>query len=444
MTTHAQPLAGDTAVVAESEGVQHDMSSAAAEWRAHWPLVAAAMAGLSFASVAASSIGLFMEPLSREFGWSRASIASGLTVFAVIAVPLAPVAGALIDRWGSRRLAIPGLILSATMLAAFSLANGSIAQWLMLWSLYALAAVSIKAPVWTTGVTGTFSVGRGLALAVTLCGTAVAQTLSPIIAQALISTQGWRAAYVWLALGWGAVALVLILLFFFDARDRQHQPAARKAALPPPVARGLSLREAAGNAALLRVALATLMTNILVGGILVHQVPLLKDHGLSATVAAAVAGSVGIASLSGKLFSGWLLDRMHGGRIASISLSLPALSCLLLLKGGGSPAVAMAAVAILGYVTGAQMQLCAYLTGRYGGLSSFGKIFGVMSGLTALGIGIGPVLVGLVYDRSGSYAPVLSVGVPTALLCAILLARLGPYPEWTSPTTSNGHPSSAG
>jgi MFS family permease len=433
MTTRAQTLAAPANLAAEAS-VARDGPTAAQEWRAHWPLVGAAMAGLSFASVAASSLGLFMEPLSKEFGWSRASIAGGLSVFAAIAVPLAPVAGAMIDRFGSRRLAIPGVIVSSCLLACFSLANGSIAQWLMLWSLYALAAVSIKAPVWTTAVTGNFSAGRGMALAVTLCGTALAQTLSPILSQWLISTQGWRAAYVWLALGWGAAALLFILPFFFDARDRQRQqPVALKAAAPTAaVLRGLSLREAFRSTALIRIAVATLITNIMVGGILIHQVPLLKEHGLTATVAAAIAGSAGIASLCGKLFSGWLLDRWHGGRIAAISLSLPALACLLLLNSAGSAALATAAVMTLGYTTGAQMQLCAYLTGRYGGLLSFGKIFGLMSGLTALGIGIGPVAVGLVFDKLGSYSPVLMVGMPTALFCGLLLARLGPYPDWTS------------
>lgn len=68
-------------------------------------------------------------------------------------------------------------------------------------------------PVWTTAVTGAFSAGRGLALAVTLCGTAIAQTLSPITAQWLISTRGWRTAYVAMGLGWGSVALRLVLFF---------------------------------------------------------------------------------------------------------------------------------------------------------------------------------------------------------------------------------------
>ena len=436
MATPASMLVVTSVDNAEQSSVANG-ATAAQEWHAHWPLVAAAMAGLSFASVAASSIGLFMEPLSKEFGWSRAAIAGGLSVFAAIAVPLAPVAGGLIDRLGSRRLAIPGLIVSAMLLACFSLANGSIMQWLMLWSLYALAAVSIKAPVWTTAVTGNFIAGRGMALAVTLCGTALAQTFSPLISQWLISTQGWRAAYVWLSLSWGAVALLFVVPFLFDARDRLRQQPVSVVKSEPPVLYGLTLREAMRNPKLIRIAVATLITNILVGGILVHQVPLLKEHGLSAVVAAAVAGSTGLASISGKLFSGWLMDRVHGGRVASISLALPALACLLLLNSEGSSALAMAGVMLLGYTTGAQMQLCAYLTGRYGGLLSFGKVFGVMSGLTALGIGIGPVVVGLVFDRVGSYSPALTVGVPTALICGLLLMRLGPYPDWTS-ATRNG------
>ena len=141
-------------------------TSALAEWRAHWPMVVAAMAGLSFATVSIYSMGLFMEPLSREFGWTRAQISVGLSIVALFAVPLSPFAGALIDRWGSRRLGIPGVILSALAFAAFSLATGSLSQWYVLWVCYALVAIAIKTTVWTAAVSSVFQKGRGLALAV--------------------------------------------------------------------------------------------------------------------------------------------------------------------------------------------------------------------------------------------------------------------------------------
>ena len=155
---------------------------------------------------------------------------------------------------------------------------------------------------------------------------------------------------------------------------------------------------------------------------------------LERIAAAGIAGVTGLSSFFGKIFTGWLLDRWHGSRVATVTLAIPALGFFLLLKSGSSVQMATLAVAILGYVMGAELQLCTDLTGRYGGLRSFGKIFGVMSGLIALGIGIGPVVAGAVFDRFGSYAPTLTLGIPLMLICSFLVSRLGPYPQWQKAT----------
>src|SRR5690606_25014446 len=105
--------------------------------------------GLSFSSLAPASLGLFIEPLTQEYGWTRAQISLGITMYALFAVPFSPLAGALVDRWGSRRIAIPGLVLTSCAFATFSLANGSVAQWLGLWLLYSTVALAIKSTVWT-------------------------------------------------------------------------------------------------------------------------------------------------------------------------------------------------------------------------------------------------------------------------------------------------------
>ena len=426
----SEPVATVSAQAAEASRRQ----AAIVEWRGNWLVVVAAMTGLSFSSVAPMSMSVFIGPLSREFGWSRATAASGMAIFAAIAVVLAPMAGILIDRWGSRRMAIPGVILTALALAGFSQANGTPMQWLMLWSLYALVAVTIKAPVWTAAVTSKFIAGRGLALAITLCGTAIAQTLTPSIGQWLIATRGWREAYVWLAVGWAAVTLIITLLFFFDAHDSRRRAAAKSGTKPEPLNfDGITLKQALRNSVFLRIAGAALLSNLLVGGFMVHEVPLLQDLGLSAAAAAAVMGATGAASIAGKLFSGWLLDRTHAGWIAGPSLALPAVACALLLQAhAAAMQLALVAVAIFGYVAGAQYQLITYLTGRYCGMRSFGKIYGLISGLIALGIGIGPILIGLIFDHAGNYTPVLIAGVPIALVCGLLLTRLGPYPQWQS------------
>jgi MFS family permease len=167
-------------------------STPAAEWRAHWPLVLAATVGMSFHSVMSHGLGLFMGPLQNEFGWSRGQISLGLTIAAMLSLPLSPIVGAMVDRWGSRRLALPGVILSAGAIALFSTLSGSVAQWLSLWLGYALVAMLLKTTIWSAAVSSTFNASRGLALAFALSGTAIAQVLVPPLAQYLIADFGWR------------------------------------------------------------------------------------------------------------------------------------------------------------------------------------------------------------------------------------------------------------
>jgi MFS family permease len=64
-------------------------------------------------------LGVFMQPLEREFGWSRAEISSGMTIASVVSVFSAPLMGYVIDRVGARRIAILGVTLFCTAIACF-------------------------------------------------------------------------------------------------------------------------------------------------------------------------------------------------------------------------------------------------------------------------------------------------------------------------------------
>lgn len=415
------------------EGSASEARSASAEWRAHWQLVIAAMAGSSFSALAAASIGLFMEPLGRDFGWGRAQISTGLTIYALIAVPLSPIAGALIDRWGARRVALPGVLLTAAAFAGFSLADGSSAQWLFLWLAYSLVGVAVKGTVWTTAVAQHFSAGRGLALACTLSGSAVTMTVGPVLTQVLIAQVGWRQAYVCLGAGWGLFVLCLLVPFFFDAR----MPGAKSRGVTIPAsADGLTLREALSSHSYLRIAGATLLTVLIVSAVSIHMVPLLTARGLSRELAALCAGASGIASIGGKLATGWMLDRWRAGWVGALSLALPSLSYAILLSSWLAAPSAFLAITLIGYANGAFLQISTYMTSRYVGMRHFGKIYGVLASLTAAGLGLGPVLAGWVFDRTGSYGLLLSAGIALSLLSGLLLTGMPPFPDWTRPQRS--------
>ena len=410
--------------------------SAATEWKLNWPLVVACMIGFSFHAVMSYGIGLFMGPLQEEFGWGMAKLSAGFTISALLTVPLAPVVGAMIDKWGVRRLVLPGLVLKAVSIAVFATTSGSDFQWYALWVFYALVAMGVKSTVWIAAVSGAFLAGRGLALAVVLSGTALTQIVAPPLSEWLIGSYGWRQAFVYLGFGWGLFGLVFCYLFLFDTHDTRRRAARRRARGEKvtgevrPELTGLGVRDALRNLPLIRVALATLITMILGIGVIVHLVPILTEAGYTRESAAYLASLAGIAGIAGKLVTGYLMDRMHAGWIGALTMSAMAVAFLAMLEPWRTQTLIIMAVVIIGYASGSKLQICAYLTGRYGGMRNFGKIFGAMASMIALGSGLGPLLAGAVHDISGSYSPLMMIGIPGALVSGLLLLGLGPYPDF--------------
>jgi predicted MFS family arabinose efflux permease len=283
-------------------------------------------------------------------------------------------------------------------------------------------------------VSGVFTAARGVALGITLTGAAMAQILVPPISYLLIDNFGWREAYIILGLGWGAVVLLPVLFFLFDAHDRERkrEPAARDDPEPRLPLTGLSTRAAIRSLVLWRIGIASFLTMLLGIGAIVHQVPILTQAGVTRANAAFLASLAGAAGIVGKLVTGWLMDRRDAGMIGGLTLAVGGVGFLLLLEPFRSPVLIIIAMFIIGYSTGSKLQISAYLTSRYGGILNFGKIFGVINGLIALGVGIGPVLAGAIYDTYDSYAPFLVVGIAGSIISGVLIIGLGPYPNWAN------------
>lgn len=402
--------------------------TAAQEWRLNWPLVLSAMAGLSFGAIPSSTLGLFMDPLNQEFGWSRAEISLGMTIFALVSLPLTPFAGALVDRFGARRVAVPGVALTGLTFAGFSLLGELLAYWLTGWVLYTLVSLLIRTLVWNTAVSTAFVVSRGLALAILLAGMGMTQAIAPPVTNWLISNFGWRAAYAGIGLGWGGIAFVLVLLLF---HVRRNAPAPAGIADAPAFGPGgLTFAEAMRSPRILRITAAMGLQGLLGTALVVHIVPMLTTAGLTRTEAAGVAAALGIASVTGKLVTGWLADRVRSTLLPVSAFALPALGYLLLLDAGGSVTAATIAVLLLGYGSGSSLHMTTYLTTQYAGIRNFGKIFGIISSTMALASGIGPLAAGLLFDLSGSYSGFLLIAIPLALLAGLAVFRLGPYVEF--------------
>lgn len=403
--------------------------TAADEWRRGWKLILACFAGFSFFSLMTASLGVFIAPLTQEFGWSRTLVSSGISIASVSVGLLSPFIGILIDRYGSRKVAMPGLLAAAVAISSFALANGSPTQWLLLWAFYAVISISVKTTVWTAAVVGAFTKSQGLAIGVVLSGTAAAQVVTPPLATWLIETVGWRMAYVWMGCGWGAVTFLLCYFFLEDVTARpseqnQQQPRAKR---DQP---GLTIAEARRNTALWRIGICSFVIMLFTIGLLIHQIPILMGVGISATQAAWLASLAGAAGIIGKLVSGVLLDRYRANWVGGLTLASTALAFLLLIDGIHSPALIIVAMLVNGYSAGSKLQIASYLTARYAGVRNFGVIYGVIISLVTFGSGLGPMVAGIIYDVTGGYTPFLITGAGACILCGALILSLPAYPKW--------------
>lgn len=416
----------------QAQGVEPAKAQTASEWRQHWPLVLAAAAGFSVFSILMSSMGVFMAPIGTEFGWSKTLLSAGLSISAVVVVLLSPFAGALIDRYGSRPVALPGLAMSIIAISAFALADGSAWQWALLWVAYAAVSVFVATTVWTAATASVFVHGRAMAIGATLCGTAVAQVVAPPLSTWLIEVVGWRMAYVWMGTVWGGLALIVCYFFLYDRRALEKSQVEEEVAQVVPSAdlEGLSLAEARRDTALWRIGLSTFIMMFLTIGLMLHQVPILMDSGVSAANAAWLASLAGVAGIAGKLVTGVLLDRYRANWVGGLTLGSTALAFCFLLDGFRTPTFIFLAMLLNGYSAGTKLQVCSYLTAQYGGIRHYGAIYGVMNSLVALGSALGPLFVGIIYDSLGGYNIFLIVGTIGCLFSGFLIVTLPGYPKW--------------
>ena len=409
-------------------------ATAAQEWKQNWPLVLASSMGFCFFSIMLSTTGLFMEPVSREFGWGRTLYSSGVSIATFATALASPFLGIIVDKWGARRLALPGVMLTILSMSLFGLVNGQTWQWMALWLFFGLAAACIKSTVWTVAVLGVFDKSKGLALALVMSGTALSQVIVPPLGNWLIADFGWRAAYVWLGLGWGVPTFILAWFFFFDLHDvaarqraKDAKVQARAAAVNLP---GLTVREAARDWALWRVGISNFVVMMLTQGLAAHLIPIMTDAGVSRTNAALLSSLGGVAGIVGKLITGVLLDRYRPNWIGGLTLAAASLTFLLLMDGLRSPTAIVVALIVNGYAAGTKTQITGYLTASYGGMKSFGVVYGVMAALMALAAGSGPLLAGAVYDGWGSYGPFLLAGAIGCAFGGLMIISLPAYPKW--------------
>jgi predicted MFS family arabinose efflux permease len=262
-------------------------------------------------------------------------------------------------------------------------------------------------------VVGTWFHARlGLALGITNAGIGLGGFMIPLIATPIILAAGWRSAYMWHA---AAVLLVTWPLIWFFVRER---PAAgSQHPTHKPEYAGMLLGEAANTRTFAVLAVGFLLLGLINTALIVQQVPLLQDAGVSLQRAVLVQSTYGLCSLIGRLITGYLLDKYRASRVMTLFVLGASLACLIYATGATSNIVFLSAV-LIGFAFGAEFDVLGYIIRTHFGLRSFGKIYGVVFAIFQFGAGIGAAALPFSRDLFGSFLPGLWGFTAIALICA--------------------------
>lgn len=398
-----------------------------------WWITLAASIGLSTSpgQFAFGALGLFILPLSDEFGWSRAQISIALTVFTLTLALTSPFVGKLVDKYGSKEILLPSLLIFGCLLASISLLVSELWHLYIIFLLIGFLAAGANGVAYMRIIGAWFKRRRGLALGFAMAGGGAGYTYVPPLMQYLIDHYGWRYGYYALAAIVLFIALPVCAMILKNkpqmmglSPDGDEQPALNKTALEP----SIKFKTLLTNKSFRLLYIIFVLLSMCLYGLMPHLVPMLNDRGMDTTNAAFIAAIVGATIIVSRALIGYLLDRFFAPKVAFFCVLLSTGGIMLFATGGLGLSVYIAAI-LLGLSIGAEFDLLAYLTARYFGLASFGMTYGLLFSAFLIGTAIGPVLYGGAFDLYGSYISVLIASSIILIIAAGLLLLLPKYEQ---------------
>lgn len=385
----------------------------------NWPLVAAGALLTGVAIGVLFSLAVFLDPMGADTGWSRAGISGAMTI-AFLSMGFAGFGwGALSDRYGPRRVVLVGVLLLGLASVLASRATTLLAFQLCFGLLMGIAAGAFFAPI-IAATAASFDRHRGLAVSLVSAGMGVApMTIAPLAAW-LVGEHGWRTAQ--LILGLGAWCLLLPAVWFVrsvpaQAGGVEGVPGPSEGASPR-----MTVAQALRSRPFLVLGAAFFACCAAHSGPIFHTVSYAIGCGLPMASAVTIYSMEGAAGLGGRLLFGIASDRLGAKRVLVAGLLIQAFaaaSYLLVNQLGGFYAVAI----VFGAAYGGTMPLYATLAREAFGPRILGTVLGAITLLSSLGMALGPLLGGWLYDRFGSYAWLylgsLAVGLAAAAIVMV-------------------------
>ncbi len=385
------------------------------------------------------SFGLYIEPLEEGFGWSRAEVSLAISIALLTSGLASPLVGRWIDRRGARSALLAGALLGAVAYVLLSTTH-ALWQWYLFYGLAGVALSMTFFIPFQTLASLWFDRRRGVALGILAVGISLGGLLGVPIFRVIIDALDWDGAFL--------VAAVLLLAYFvpfslFVVRNNPHDvglvvdgrqsPPGAPRRRPTPT--GLSLGRAIRTPVFWALTLAIALFFYASFGMIVHAVPLFESIDLSPGLAAALLSVMAGSGIASRLAIAWLADR--GRRfepIAMIVCGAGLLASAVFLFDTSALAIALFLL-FWAVAEGGPAMLEPVSIIRVFGVAHFATILGTVAVIRTTIMIPSPVIVGAIFDTTGSYdwALVMYIsGFAAAILLFYIAMRL-PRPVVPAP-----------
>jgi MFS family permease len=341
------------------------------------------------------SLAVFLKPIQEATGWSRAGVSAAMTLNFLTMGVGGFLWGTLSDRYGPRRVVLAGSVLLGIGLAAASRATSLLEFQLAYGMLVGFAAGSFFAPM-IASVANWFDKHRSLAVSLVSVGVGVApMTISPFAAW-LIQHYDWRTSQLVIAiLAWGLLIPASVFV--------RSPPVQKNPEIISRENSSIGLGAALRSTPFIVLALTFFACCAAHSGPIFHTISYAIFCGIPTTLAVTIYGVEGLAGLGGRLALGVAADRIGVKPVLIAGLVLQALAA------GTFAAVShleafYAVAALFGFAYGGVMPLYAVLAREYFGQKIMGGVLGAASMVSSVGMALGPLAGGWIFDRFGGYA----------------------------------------
>ncbi len=312
-----------------------------------WRVAAASAVGVYCASQPFFTFSVFLKPMAETFSWSRETAGSAYGVMALCAALAAPVLGSALDRVGGHRIIPRALLVAGLGVMSLAALTDDLWHFFIVFSVIGIATIGTSPVAYARVVFTWFEHQRGRALAVMLAGAGLSGMTFPPAAQWLIQRAGWRQA--WFVLGLVTVTLGVPIVFRF-VRERSAPSAHDRAHVWPVLVRALRSRM------FWTLIVVTFASTLAVNGIGVHMTALLTDRGVLPARAAIVLSALAAGDLTGRLVTGWLIDRLPAARVGAGLLAVTA-AAILVLSTAHTFERGIVAAAVMGFGAGGEFDI---------------------------------------------------------------------------------------